>query len=47
MFAVCTASVPLAELELESLFWPAGCRRYKPLTNIHDAHALADSNHFC
>ncbi len=29
MFAVCNASVPLAELELESLFWPARRQRYK------------------
>ncbi len=29
MFAVCNASVPLAALELESLFWPARRQRYK------------------
>jgi len=31
MFAVCNASVTLAELELEFLFWPARRWRYKPV----------------
>ncbi len=34
MLAVCNASVPLAEFELESLAWPARRQRYKPLFQV-------------
>ncbi len=48
MFAVCNASVPLAELELEFLFWPARRQRYKPffshsnkfVVHPHECHCI-------